>query len=327
MAKVTEAFDTYTAKGIREDLSDVIYNISPEETPFVSMAGKRSVSNTLFEHQTESLPTVSTTARLEGDTIEAAQANNTVRNSTQCQILYRSAAVTGTQMAIDRAGVNDALAHQLSLMSRALKRDVEKLMLGNSVVNTGAAGTARTSAGILAKLSTNISKGGGSPAGANPTAAQAAVGSTARTDAGTARSCTEALLKAVLKLCFDNSGDQPTQILCSSGNKQVISSFSGRASATQVVALPSKPEEVNANVSVYIGDFGTYSIQADRFIRGDKDVLVINPEYVKVAQLRAFETQEIGRTGDALGKYIVWEGGLQVDNELAHGLVADCTGS
>ena len=325
MALVTNALTTHSdgAKGIREDLSDVIYNISPEETPFVTMAGKRSVSNVLFEHQTEALPAVATTARLEGDTIAAAAANNTVRNSNQCQILYRSAAVTGTQAAIDRAGVPDALGHQMAIMSRALKRDVEKLMLGNSVVNTGADGTARTSAGILAKLATNISKGGGSAA--NPTAAQAAVGSTARTD-GTARAFTETLLKAALKLCYDNSGDAPTQIIMSSANKQLASAFSGRASATQVVALPTKADEVQANVSVYIGDFGTYAIQADRFIRGEKDVLILNPEYAKVAQLRAFETQEIGRTGDAVGKYIVWEGGLQIDNELAHGLVADCGG-
>ncbi len=325
MTLVTNALTTHSdgAKGIREDLSDVIYNISPEETPFVTMAGKRSVSNVLFEHQTETFPAVATTARLEGDTIAAQAANNTVRNSNQCQILYRSAAVTGTQAAIDRAGVPDALGHQMAIMSRALKRDVEKLMLGNSVVNTGAAGTARTSAGILAKLATNISKGGGSAA--NPTAAQAAVGSTARTD-GTARAFTEALLKAALKLCYDNSGDAPTQIIMSSANKQLASAFSGRASATQVVALPTKADEVQANVSVYIGDFGTYAIQADRFIRGEKDVLILNPEYAKVAQLRAFETQEIGRTGDAVGKYIVWEGGLQIDNELAHGLVADCGG-
>jgi len=289
------------------------------------MAGKRSVSNTLFEHQTESLPSIDVTGRVEGETIAALAPQNTVRNSNQCQILRRSAAVTGTQAAMDRAGVNDALSHQLSVMSRALKRDVEKLMLGNSIVNTGSsasAGTARTTAGILAKLSTNIDKHSG---GTNPTAAQAAIGSTARTDSSTARAFTEVLLKAVLKLCYDNSGDSPTQILMSSKNKQLASAFSGRASATQVVALPSKAEEVNANVSIYIGDFGSYAIQADRFIRGDKDVLVLNPEYVKIAQLRAFETQSIGVTGDSLGKYIVWEGGLQVDNELAHGLVADCS--
>ena len=269
------------------------------------------------------MPAVSTTAQLEGDVITAAAANNTVRNSNQCQILYRSAAVTGTEAAMNRAGINDAMAHQLSIMSRALKRDVEKLMLGNSVKNSGAAGTARTTAGILAKLATNISKGGGS--GANPTAAQAAVGSTARTD-GTARAFTETLFKAVLKLCFDSSGDQPTEVIMSAANKQIASGFAGRASATQVVALPGKADEVNANVSLYSGDFGVYAIQADRFIRGEKDVLIINPEFVKIAQLRAFETQDIGRTGDAQGKYIVWEGGLQVDNELAHGLVADCGG-
>ena len=327
MAKITNAFDSYEAKGQREDLSDVIYNISPEETPFVSMAGKRSVSNTLFEHQTESLPAVSTTGRVEGETIAAETPNNTVRNSNQCQILRRSAAVTGTQAAINRAGVSDAMAHQLSIMSRALKRDVEKLMLGNSVVNTGSsasAGTARTTAGILAKLATNIDKHSG---GTNPTAAQAAVGSTARTDSSTARAATETLLKSVLKLCYDNSGDAPNQILCSSSNKQKLSTFGGRASATQVVALPSKADEVQANVSVYIGDFGTYAIQADRFIRGDKDILLINPEYVKVAQLRAFETESIGRIGDSQGSYIIWEGGLQVDNELAHGLLADCNGA
>jgi hypothetical protein len=290
------------------------------------MAGKRSVSNVLFEHQTESLPAIVTTARVEGDTIAAAAANNTVRNSNQCQILYRSAAVTGTQAAINRAGVADAMAHQLSIMSRALKRDVEKLMLGNSIVNTGADATARTTAGILAKIATNISKGSGSPSGTNPTAAQAAVGSTARVDAGTPRAFTEVLMKAVLKLCFDSSGDQPTEIIMSSANKQLASAFSGRASATQVVALPGAKDEVNANVSLYSGDFGVYAIQADRFIRGEKDVLILNPEYIKISQLRAFETQDIGRTGDAQGKYIIWEGGLQVDNELAHGLVADCGG-
>ena len=317
------SFDTYEAIGNREDLSDIIYNISPEETPAVSMAGKRSVSSTLFEHQTESLPTVSTTAQMEGNEITPTTAETTVRNSNQCQILHRAVSVTGTQMAVNRAGVADELGHQMALIGRALKRDVEKLILGNSVVNTGAAGTARTTAGILAKLATNISKGGGSAA--NPTAAQAAVGSTARTD-GTARAFTETLLKAVLKLCYDNSGDQPTQILMSSANKQLASAFSGRASATQVVALPTKADEVQANVSIYIGDFGTYSIQADRFIRGEKDVLILNPEYLKLAQLRGFETVPLSTIGDAASKFMVWEGGLQVDNELAHGLVADCGG-
>ena len=318
MAKVTNAFDTYTAKGIREDLSDVIYNISPEETPFVSAVGKRAVSNTKFEWQTEALPAVATTAQLEGNTVATAAATNTTRCSNQCQILTRSASVTGTQAAINRAGVSDAMAHQIAIISRALKRDVETLVLANGVVNTGSASAARTTAGLSSYVATNVTVGhSGSPT--NPT--DTSGGTDARGD-GTDRTLTEALLKVELKNCFDNSGDQPSMIMVGSAQKQIISGFSGRSSATQMVALPGKADEVNANVSVYIGDFGTYTVHANRFQRS-KDCWLINPEYAKIAQLRPFEVSELGTTGDATSRFITWEGGLQVDNEAAHGLVAD----
>ena len=318
MAKVTNAFDTYTAVGQREDLSDVIYNISPEETPFVSAVGKRAVSNTKFEWQTEALPTVATTAQIEGATISTAAPTNTTRCSNQCQILTRSAAVTGTQAAINRAGVSDAMAHQIALISRALKRDVETLVLANGVVNTGDAGTGRTTAGLSSYVATNVTVGhSGSPT--NPT--DTSGGTDARGD-GTDRALTEALLKVELKNCFDNSGDQPNMIMVGSAQKQIISGFAGRASATSVVALPGKADEVNANVSVYIGDFGTYTVHTNRFQRAS-DCWLINPEYAKIAQLRGFEVSELGTTGDATSRFITWEGGLQVDNEAAHGLVAD----
>jgi len=318
MAKVTAALDTYTAKGIREDLSDVIYNISPEETPFVSAVGKRSVSNTKYEWQTEALPAVATTAQIEGNTVVTAAATNTARSSNQCQILVRSASVTGTQAAINRAGVSDAMAHQIALISRAMKRDVETLVLGASVVNTGSVTAARTTAGLCSYIATNCPvTHSGSPS--NPT--DTAGGTDARGE-GTDRTLTEAILKVVMKSCFDNSGDQPSMIMVGSAQKQTISGFGGRASATQVVALPSKADEVQANVSVYIGDFGTYTVHANRFQRPG-DGWLINPEYAKVAQLRPFEVSELGTTGDATSRFITWEGGLQVDNEAAHGLVAD----
>jgi hypothetical protein len=321
MAKVTNALDTYTAVGQREDLSDVIYNISPEETPFVSAIGKRSVSNTKFEWQVEALPAVATTAQIEGATISTAAPTNTTRSSNQCQILTRSAAVTGTQAAMNRAGVSDAMAHQIALISRALKRDVETMLLLNQAVNTGNASTGRTAAGLPAYVATNVTVGhSGSPT--NPT--DTAGGSDPRND-GTARALTEALLKVELKNCFNNSGDQPNMIMVDSTSKQVISGFAGRASATSVVALPGKADEVNANVSVYIGDFGTYTVHTNRFQRS-KDCWLINPEYAKVAQLRPFEVSELGTTGDATSRFITWEGGLQVDNEAAHGLVADVGG-
>ncbi|BAQ90542.1 major head protein [uncultured Mediterranean phage uvMED] len=321
MAKVTHAFDTFTAIGQREDLSDTIYNISPEETPFVTNAGKRSVSNTKYEWSIESLPSVSTTAQLEGDSISATAANNTTRLSNITQILYRAFAVTNTQAAMNRAGVSDAMAHQAAIASRALKRDVESLMLLNQASNESSAdaSTARATAAMGAWIRTNVDKASD---GTNPTNA---VGTDPRND-GTARALDEAKMKAALKLCYDNSGDQPSMIMVDAAGKQIVSAFSGRASATQVVALPqSKPDEVHATVSVYFGDFGTYNVFTNRFQRA-KDTWIINPEFVKIAQLRPYEMTTKGVVGDASEAFITWEGGLQVDNESAHGLVADCGG-
>ncbi len=66
MAKVNNAFDTYTATADREDLSNIIYNISPMQTPFMSSIGTRNVKNVVFDWQTESLPTPSGAGQLEG---------------------------------------------------------------------------------------------------------------------------------------------------------------------------------------------------------------------------------------------------------------------
>jgi len=97
MAKVTNAFDTYTATADREDLSNIIYNISPMQTPFMSSIGKRSVKNVVFDWQTESLPTPSSSGELEGFELSRSAATATVRQSNVCMISKRDATVTGSQ--------------------------------------------------------------------------------------------------------------------------------------------------------------------------------------------------------------------------------------
>ena len=104
MAKVTNAFDTYTATADREDLSNIIYNISPMQTPFMSSIGTRNVKNVVFDWQTESLPTPSGTGQLEGFELSRAASTATARVSNVCQISYRDATVTGSQDASDAAG-------------------------------------------------------------------------------------------------------------------------------------------------------------------------------------------------------------------------------
>ena len=143
MAKVTNAFDTYTATADREDLSNIIYNISPMQTPFMSSIGKRNIKNVVFDWQTESLPTPSASGQLEGFELSRTAATATTRASNVAMISARDATVTGSQEASDAAGKRSEMAHQLAIMAKALKRDMEEALCQKGAKTTGNATTAR----------------------------------------------------------------------------------------------------------------------------------------------------------------------------------------
>jgi len=307
MAKVTNAFDTYTATADREDLSNIIYNISPMQTPFMSSIGKRSVKNVVFDWQTESLPTPSSSGELEGFELSRSTSTATVRQSNVCMISKRDATVTGSQESSDPAGKRSEMAHQLAIMSKALKRDMEEALCQNGAKTTGDASTARVTGGFESWITSNDSRGtGGASTG----------GGAAPTD-GTQRDLDEDLLKDVLQLCFTNGGE-PSLAICGPHNKQVISGFTGRSSARQFVDA----ETVEASVSIYSSDFGELKIVPSNRSR-ERSLLLVDPEFAKVSYLRDFKTIDISTIGDAMTKMIVVEYGLEVSNEAAHGIVAD----
>jgi hypothetical protein len=307
MAKVTNAFDTYSATADREDLSNIIYNISPMQTPFMSSIGTRNVKNVVFDWQTEVLPTPSSSGELEGFELSRSAAQATVRESNVCMISKRDATVSGSQEVSDAAGKRSEMAHQLALMAKALKRDMEEALCQNGAKTTGNATTARVTGGFESWVETNVSRGtGGSGAG----------NGAAPVD-GTQRDLTEALLKDVLQLSFENGGE-PSLAICGPHNKQIISGFTGRSQARQMIDA----NTVEASVSIYSSDFGELQIVPSNRSR-EKSLLLVDPEYAKVAYLRNFQTVDIATIGDAETKMIVVEYGLEVSNEKAHGIVAD----
>ena len=311
MAKVTNAFDTYSAQADREDLSNIIYNISPMQTPFMSSIGKRNIKNVVFDWQTESLPTPSSAGQLEGFTLARSLATPTVRENNVAMISSRDATVTGSQDASDAAGKRSEMAHQLAIMSKALKRDMEEALCQNGGKTTGNATTARKTGGFESWIKSNYSKAAsGAPTG----------GGTAPTD-GTQRALTEDLLKDVLELAFTNGGE-PSLAICGPVNKQKISGFTGRTQARQFVDA----NTVEASVSVYSSDFGELKIVPSNRSR-ERSLLLVDPEFAKVSYLRDFQTVDIATIGDAETKMIVVEYGLEVSNEAAHGIVADLTTS
>ena len=307
MAKVTNAFDTYTATADREDLSNIIYNISPMQTPFMSSIGTRNVKNVVFDWQTESLPTPSGTGQLEGFELSRAASTATARVSNVCQISYRDATVTGSQDASDAAGKRSEMAHQLAIMAKALKRDMEEALCQKGAKTTGNATTARQTGGFESWITTNDSRG---------TNGASTGGGAAPTD-GTQRALTETLLKDVLELMFA-SGAEPNLAICGPHNKQVISGFTGRSQARQMVDA----NTVEASVSIYSSDFGELKIVPSNRSR-ERSLLLVDPEFAKVSYLRSFDTIDIATIGDAETKMIVVEYGLEVSNEAAHGIVAD----
>jgi hypothetical protein len=316
MAIVANTFTRYSAVGIREDLSNVIYNISPEETPFISNIGRENVKNTYFEWQTDSLAAASASnAALEGDDVASFTAvSPTSRIGNYTQISTKNVVISGTLEALDKAGRRSELTYQLAKLGSELKRDMESALLANQSPVAGNTTTARRTAGLPAFVKTNTSFGTG---GADT------AGIAARTD-GTQRAFTEALLKTVIAEVWE-SGGTPKMLMVGSHNKQAASGFDGIATRFRDVPAGQQAQIVGA-ADVYVSDFGTVNIVPNRFQRA-RDAFVVDPQYASMAVLRPIQQMELAKTGDAEKRLMLVEYGLKVNNEAAHGIVADLTTS
>jgi len=324
MSQTANTFDTFNAKGIRESLSNVIYNISPEETPFMSNVGRENVKNTYFEWQTDSLAAASTTnAQIEGDDVSSFDSTSaTTRIGNYTQISSKTVVISGTLESVDKAGRRSELAYQLAKRSAELKRDMESIMLTNQAAAAGSAGVStalRKTGSLLAFLKSNTDKGTG---GADPVYTSSP--NATRTDATAAnlRTFTETILKSVIQKVWA-AGGSPKILMVGPVNKQRVSGFAGIAQIRKEV-VGNNPASIIGAADVYVSDFGNVNVVPNRFQR-ERDAFVLDPEYASVAYLRPFNTVELAKTGDAEKRMINVEWGLKVNTEAAHGLAADLT--
>jgi hypothetical protein len=311
-------YQTYTAIGQREDLSDVIYNISPTETPFLNSVGKSKATAIYHEWQTDSLASVNTSnAAVEGATASDATISPTVRVGNRTQISQKTIKISGTLDAVNKAGRKSEKAYQLAKASSEIKRDMEAILLSNQTAANGNATTARNLGGLQAWLASNTSNGSGGSAGAN--------GTTARTT-GTDRAFTATLLNTVAQSAFTNGGS-PTMLLVTPAQKVVASTFSGIATRYRDVPANQQAQIINA-ADVYVSDFGIIQIVPDRFIPNsdsDDTAFLLDTEMAAVAYLRPFQTNELAQVGDADLTQLLVEYTLEVKNEAAHGIISDLT--
>ncbi len=312
MAQPTETFDAFDAVGNREDLTNIIYNISPTTKPFMSSIGRTPVSNTLHEWQTDSFAAVSTSnSAIQGDDKagEAIAATSRLQNRTQ--ISDKVIVIAATQDAMNPAGRGEETAYQVAKKGNELSRDMEAIMTRNQASGTGNSTSAATARSLESWYTSNTSRGS---SGANGSTSAAA------TD-GDQRALTEDLVKGILQEIFTEGGE-PDMIMCGPVNKQKVSGFSGNATRME----DAEDQKLVTSIDIYVSDFGSLRVVPNRFQR-ERTLHILQTDMWATGFLRPFQDDELSKTGDSEKRLLIAEWTLESRNQAASGVVADLTTS
>ena len=315
MAQPANTFDTYDSVGIREDLSNVIHNISPEETPFYSKAAKKAAKNTLVEWQTDSLRASAANAHIEGDTTTAEARTATTRLGNYTQIFKNAVVVSDSDDNVDNAGRAKEIAYQTLKIAKEQKLDIEKALFANNARAAGNSTTARELAGAPAWLTTNTVAGAG---GADPTGD----GTDARTD-GTQAAFSQANFDTVMQSIWV-AGGKPDTVYLSAFQMNVALGFTGNNN--QRSSVQAGDERVVKSLAVYVTPWGSVEFMPSRENRS-RDVFIMQDNMWEVASLRGTKNVALAKTGDNTTRQVVTELTLCAKNEAANGIIADCSTS
>lgn len=326
----TSNFDRYDlatdGDNVREQLTDIIYNISPTETPFVSNIGRGSSTNTLKEWLIDSLADVDTNnAAIDGADFGSDSSDPAERLGNYHQISIKYLAVSRRANIVNKAGRKSELAYQIAKKGKELRRDVEAIATRNQAALVGNSTTASRTGTLGAWIKTNTDRGatGADPALSNSTYGQP---TTAATD-GTQRALTEDALLGIIKDCYV-AGGTPNMIMVGPTMKQQISKYMYGGSAriaTQYQDQGRTPRggvRVVGAVDVYVSDFSVLDIVPNRFQR-ERDVWVLDTEFWAITYLDGYKTETIAKIGDAERRHILVDWAVESKNEAASGVVAD----
>ncbi len=318
MAQPTNTLDSYDVRGIREDLQDIIYDISPEETPFYTKCGKLKAANTLHEWQTDALRASAVNAHIEGGDTTPETRAVTTRLGNYTQIFKNAVSIPGTDDGLNKAGRAKEMAYQVLKIAKEQKLDIEKALFANQARSAGSSVAARYLAGVPAWLTTNTNFQSGS-SGADPTGD----GTNARTDDGVPTAFDQTKFDAVMQAIWQ-SGGKPDTVYLSAFQMNKALAFDGNNNQTSNV--DASKGSVFKFMKVYHTNWGDVTFMPSREIRG-RDVLIAQDDMWAVAILRPTRNTELAKTGDSEKRQIITELTLVSKNEKASGLIADNTTS
>ena len=320
MAQPTNTFDSYDAVGIREDLQDVIYDVSPEETPFYSSCAKMKAANTYHEWQTDALRASAANAHIEGDDTTAEARTATTRLGNYTQIFKNAVTIPGTDDGLNKAGRGKEMAYQVMKVAKEQKLDIEKALFDNNARVAGNSTTARELAGAPAWIYTNTSFGANE--GADPTGD----GTDARTDeVTTLLAFSQTRFDTVMQSIWENGG-RPDTVYLSAFQMNVALGFTGMNNQRSTVTATRSSNMVVNDFDLYVTPWGNVTFVPTRENRS-RDVFIMQSDMWGVGVLRGTKNEPLAKTGDSEKRQVVTELTLVSKNEKASGGVFDNTTS
>lgn len=315
MSQVSGTTDSYDLVGVAEDIENAIFSISPEETPFLTMAKKKTASNTLHQWQTDALASVAANRQIEGDDASFTTASPTTMLSNYTQISRKTLIVSRTADKVRKYGRAKELARLTTKYGKELKRDMEYALVTNQASSAGGSATARSSAGFEAMIAGNRVLCGGTT---GTTAGYSGGVWAAPADSSTTGSLTEAFLKSGIQAAWTDGGD-PSVIMSNIGLKAQVAAFAG-ANKFAGFYNPNAGKSQGAvigGVDLYVSDVGEHKLVLNRYMRTSV-LFGIDPDYVSVAMLDGIKMEDLAKTGDAEKKMLITEFCLVADNPDAH---------
>ena len=319
MAVPSGAFQTYQQIGIREDLSDEIFMISPTETPFLTGIAKTTATNPAHEWQTDALSAAAANAQIDGDDASTNTAVPTVRLRNYVQNLTKVPMVTENAQAVNTAGRADEMDYQVMKRGKELKLDLEFSLSRNAGSTAGSTGSASLSASVESWLSSNrtsvqLGSGATTPGYSGTTVA-------APTDSSTAGTLTEAALRAVIQACYSAGGMPDTLLVGPAVKNKITDAFTGIATRFRDVPSGSKAQIISG-VDLYVSNFGEFRLVPSRIVR-DVNILVLDMKMWKCAFLVPFTSWELAKTGASYRRQLYVAATLEASNQASSGKVTD----
>jgi len=296
-------FQTYETVGIKEDISDIISNISPTKTPFQTAIGNEKVTQTVFQWQEDTLRAVNAGGTLEGADGVDVTVNPTVMRSNTTQIFAETVKVSGTLDAVSTYGRARETAYQLAKSSAQLKRDLENAFVGTAAAKVvGADATARVmaSAQVQITAANNVYTG------------------------GVATAMTEAMLLTALQNAY-TAGADPSVVQVTPANSLILAAYASAAGRYRTLQTgDSKSQDALVNVvNLYVSPFGQVKVQLNRFLKASEAAFIFDPSMWSKVTLRPWFRETLAKTGDSLKSMIIGEFSLKAKNAAASSLVIE----